>query len=126
MSRLSHRATALRGIMPDARNEAKMRQLYCAGLLLLGIAPAAHAQRLETGIAPVDHTPAVIRPMALPRPAGPPHAVRWWEAASVAGFTAAVMTQDEHTTEEFVEHPTDGARHVASVFRRMGQPEVYA
>ncbi|HEU5041705.1 MAG TPA: phosphatase PAP2 family protein, partial [Gemmatimonadales bacterium] len=32
----------------------------------------------------------------------------------------------EQTTEELVEHPTQAAADLASVFRRVGQPEVYA
>ena len=55
-----------------------------------------------------------------------PHALPWWKAASVAGFTLVVMTQDEGTTDEIREHPTRTAANLASVFRRAGQPEVYA
>jgi membrane-associated phospholipid phosphatase len=36
------------------------------------------------------------------------------------------MTQDEGTTDEIREHPTRTAADLASVFRRAGQPEVYA
>jgi membrane-associated phospholipid phosphatase len=55
-----------------------------------------------------------------------PHVLHWWEAASVAGFTLAVMSQDEGTTDEIREHPTPTAANLASAFRRVGQPEVYA
>jgi membrane-associated phospholipid phosphatase len=73
-----------------------------------------------------DSAPAVMR-LDLVHLAGPqPHVLRWWEAASVAGFTLAIMSQDEGTSDEFTEHPTRAAANVASVFRRVGQPEVYA
>ena len=55
-----------------------------------------------------------------------PHVLRWWEAASVAGFTLAVMSQDEGTNDEIREHPTRSAENLASAFRRVGQPEIYA
>src|SRR5919112_793066 len=106
-----------------------MRAVWrCTWVLLLCLHPlTGEAQRLAD--IPAEATRGTSPPsfFAMPAPtAVTPHAIRWWEAASVAGFTLAVMTQDEWTTEEFVEHPTDGARHLASAFRRVGQPEVYA
>ncbi len=59
-------------------------------------------------------------------PGRKPHVLRWWEAASVAGFTMLVMSQDEGTNDEFREHPTQSAANLASAFRRVGQPEIYA
>jgi len=59
-------------------------------------------------------------------PAREAHVLRWWEAASVAGFTLAVMSQDEGTADEIREHPTRAAASLASAFRRVGQPEIYA
>lgn len=111
--------------MADVLSEVEMRGTCCAALLLVGLAGAPAAQQLPRRIAP-DPSPAPGRTVAGFLPVHAPHVVRWWEAASVAGFTALVMTQDEYTTEEMVEHPTDAADHVASVFRRVGQPEIYA
>ena len=94
------------------------------GLLLLGLVHAAGAQQIPPRIAP-DSSPRAIQSGAVPQP-GKPHSIRWWEAASVAGVTALLMTQDEGMSEEIVEHPTRAADDVASVFRRVGQPEIYA
>jgi membrane-associated phospholipid phosphatase len=73
-----------------------------------------------------DTAPSALRSDLVFPASRQPHVPRWWEAASLAGFTLAVMTQDEGTTDEIREHPTRAAADLASVFRRAGQPEVYA
>ena len=102
-----------------------MKGPCCVVILLVGLAGAPAAQQLPARIVP-DSAGNRGPTLTLPRPARSPHTVRWWEAASVAGVTALVMTQDEGTSEEIIEHPTPAADHVASVFRRVGQPEIYA
>ncbi|MBA3317700.1 MAG: phosphatase PAP2 family protein [Gemmatimonadales bacterium] len=46
--------------------------------------------------------------------------------AGVVAGTLAFTSTDEKVTHEFREHPTRSAEDIASVFRRVGQPEVYA
>jgi membrane-associated phospholipid phosphatase len=81
------------------------RPVLCALLLVLGGTAALCAQA------------------GLPHP--PPHVIRWWEGAAVFGGIALVSTLDEP-----VQHTTQAARspttnELASVARRMGQPEVF-
>ena len=101
----------------------KMRSLIA---LAAGLYPTILGAQLPRASLSADTAPAVMR-TDLVYPAGrQPRVPRWWEAVSVAGFTLAVMTQDEGTTDEIREHPTRTAAEFASVFRRAGQPEVYA
>jgi membrane-associated phospholipid phosphatase len=94
-------------------------------ILLLAVQPALTAQSFRPAVL-VDTTHGVIEPISSPRPLGRPHGVRWWEAASVAGTTLVLMSSDQKISHEFQEHPTHAAATVASVFRRVGQPEIYA
>ena len=103
-----------------------MRGLPRYAILALVLHPALLGAQTRRPLVLADTTPAAIRPVPMPRPPSGSHAIRWWEAASVAGLTLAVMSQDEGTTEELREHPTAAAAHLAAAFRRVGQPEVYA
>jgi membrane-associated phospholipid phosphatase len=102
-------------------------------ILLLSLPTGLHAQSLGTPTAsPLilkpatqDTAPVTIRPI-LQELTGRPHTVRWWEAAAVVWGTLGVTAADEKVTHEFREHPTHSAENIASVFRRVGQPEVYA
>jgi membrane-associated phospholipid phosphatase len=93
-------------------------------VMVLGLHPALGAQSLATSVR--GDSAALTLPPIPSVYVDRPHTVRWWEAASMLGGTLALMTRDEKTTHEFREHPTHAARNLASVFRRVGQPEVYA
>lgn len=72
--------------------------------------------------------------MAIPAPALPvlpgtgfqPHAVRWWEAAAVAGGVGALLADDSHLLQEVREHPTSATGDLARVLRQPGDIRVYA
>jgi membrane-associated phospholipid phosphatase len=100
-----------------------MHVLWRFTFIVLGVHPALAAAQVPRPAVPDSSAPAV-RPIAMPRPAS--RSLRWWEAVATAGVTVAVMSQDEQTTEELLEHPTRQASDLASAFRRVGQPEVYA
>jgi membrane-associated phospholipid phosphatase len=111
-----------------------IRGLYrYTAILLLSLPTGLHAQSLGTPTAsPLilkpatqDTAPVTIRPI-LPELTGRPHTVRWWEAAAVVSVALGVTATDKKVTHEFREHPTPSAANIASVFRRVGQPEVYA
>lgn len=98
--------------------------------LLLGLAPSAPCVAQELSPLPlsvVDSTPS-------PRQAPPfravtgfqPHAVRWWEAAAVAGGVGALLADDSHMLGEVREHRTSGAGDLAGVFRQAGEFKVYS
>ena len=103
-----------------------MRGLSRYVILVLVSHPALLGAQTLRPLLFADSTAAALRPVPMPRASGGSHTVRWWEAASVAGLTLAVMSQDEGTTDELREHPTAAAADLASAFRRVGQPEVYA
>jgi membrane-associated phospholipid phosphatase len=103
-------------------------------LLLFGVSSVSSAQAPRRAAMAVD---PVLRfqtwpssnapPLANLRvPAARPHVVRWWEAAAVALPALGLTAADENVTHELREHRTSSAEDVASVFRRVGQPEVYA
>jgi membrane-associated phospholipid phosphatase len=94
-------------------------------LLLVSLHTPLEAQSFSTTAAP-EAGPIAIRPVQRTEQPGEPHDVRWWEAAAVLGGTLGVMAADEHISLEMGEHRTRSAEDVASVFRRVGQPEVYA
>ena len=100
-----------------------MRQLVC---LAAGLYPAILGAQLPRPTLFADTAPTVMRSDLVPLAGRQPHVPSWWEAATVAGLTLAIMTQDEGTSHEIREHPTRAAASLASVFRRVGQPEVYA
>jgi hypothetical protein len=100
-----------------------MRQLVC---LTASLYPAILGAQLPRPTLFADTAQLVMRSDLVPLAGRQPHVPSWWEAATVAGFTLAIMTQDEGTTHEIREHPTRAAANLASVFRRVGQPEVYA
>lgn len=57
---------------------------------------------------------------------GEPHAVQWYEAAAVAGVVLASGFLDATVQDYTQSHRTETKDDIASVFRHMGQPEVYA
>ncbi len=95
-------------------------------LLAIGLYPAIlGAQTSRVSLVP-DTAAGTAKFDLVHLPGQQRHALRWWEVASMAGFTLAVMSQDEGTNEEIREHPTRSAEKLASAFRRVGQPEIYA
>jgi membrane-associated phospholipid phosphatase len=94
--------------------------------LIAGLYPTILGAQLTPPSLFPDHGAAVMRADLVHPAVREPYVLRWWEAASVAGLTLAIMSQDEGTTDEFSEHPTAAATDLASAFRRVGQPEVYA
>jgi membrane-associated phospholipid phosphatase len=55
-----------------------------------------------------------------------PHAVQWYETAAVAGVVIASGFLDETVRDYTQSHRTETKDDIATVFRHMGQPEVYA
>lgn len=53
------------------------------------------------------------------------HVVQWWEGAAVLGGIAAISVLDEPMRSSFQHHRSPGGDNVASVLRRIGQPEVF-
>ena len=65
--------------------------------------------------APLDSIPASRQP-----------SVRWYHAAAALGVLGAVSLLDASLNDNLQDHRTPGKDDVARVFRRMGQPEIYA
>lgn len=125
---------ASRDTAPSSAGFRMRRLRRCTTVLLLSLPSVLAAQSVRTTATtfPVSLEPAakdsvliIARPY-LQEPAGRPHTVRWWEAAAVVWGTLGLTAADEKVTHEFREHPTQSAENIASVFRRVGQPEVYA
>lgn len=58
--------------------------------------------------------------------ASEPHAIRWYEAASVVGVIVGSGLLDDDVREYSQNHRSAAKDDVARIFRHMGQPEVYA
>jgi len=54
-----------------------------------------------------------------------PHQVKAWEAAAVTAGVALSWSLDQGVRNAIQRHRTAGSNDVASMFRRMGQPEVF-
>jgi len=52
--------------------------------------------------------------------------VRWYHAVAAAAALAAISPADEPVRDEVQKHRTSSGDDAAKLFRRMGQPEVYA
>lgn len=112
-----------------------MRALYrCTAILLLSVNSALAAQSVRPASFALSHVFKTAGTDTVPdfahhpvqELAGRPRTIRWWEAAAVGWATLGLTAADEKVTHEFREHPTRSAENIASVFRRVGQPEVYA
>jgi membrane-associated phospholipid phosphatase len=101
------------------------RVLVCAFLVLSGVPARMHllAQQCDS----------IASPGAQPQPihgcrpiSRTPHVVRWYEALAVAATVPAAFLVDQ-PLQRFVQRNRGAASNdIASVFRRLGQPEVYA
>jgi membrane-associated phospholipid phosphatase len=58
-------------------------------------------------------------------PAATPHVIRWYEAAAAVAGVSALALLDEPLQRHAQRHRSQTSDDVASVFRHMGQPEVY-
>lgn len=55
-----------------------------------------------------------------------PHVIRWYEALAVAGAISTTFLVDEPLQRYLQRHRSNTSDDVATAFRHMGQPEVYA
>ena len=55
-----------------------------------------------------------------------PHVIRWYEALAVAGAISTTFLVDEPLQRYLQRHRSNTSNDIASGFRHMGQPEVYA
>ncbi len=68
-----------------------------------------------------------LRPAELPPAvAAAPHVIRWYEALAVAGAISTTFLVDEPLQRYLQRHRSNTSDDVATGFRHMGQPEVYA
>ena len=63
---------------------------------------------------------------SLPTPARAPLQLRWWHGAAMLGVVGIAMAFDEPYRRYDQSHGSTAADDAAKVFRRMGQPEVFA
>ncbi len=89
------------------------------------------AQRSEPPLPTVsDSSPSAgARWQSIPRAAvvsAAPHVVRWYEALAVAATVPAAFLVDEPLERYVQRHRSTTSDDIASVFRHVGQPEVYA
>lgn len=68
----------------------------------------------------------IARPARIAPPAASPVAVRWYHGLGAMGVVALVTLTDESLQEELQAHRSEGKDDVARVFKRMGEPTVYA
>jgi len=81
--------------------------------------------RLESWVTPFQASPPTGRSSGGGS-GSDPHAVQWYEAAAVAGVVVASGFLDATVQDYAQSHRTETKDDIASVFRHMGQPEVYA
>ena len=81
--------------------------------------------RFDSGLPPFQAAPATGG-SSSGESGSEPHAVQWYEAAAVAGVVVASAFLDETVQDYTQDHRTETKDDIASVFRHMGQPEVYA
>lgn len=90
---------------------------------LAGQVRPAPLPRWDLGSGPA---PVFARPALVPTRAGAPAAVRWYHGLGAMGAVALVSLSDESLQEELQAHRSQGKDDVARVFKRMGEPTVYA
>jgi membrane-associated phospholipid phosphatase len=123
--------------MPPASVSAARRAIVVALAVALAVRPA-HLAAQAPGSAPaaLDTTPRVASG-GYPLPTGaesrafgepaplPGYPLRWWEGVLAAGAVAGISAADEPLRNTIQRHRSDASDDAASVFRHMGQPEVY-
>jgi hypothetical protein len=108
-----------------------MRNLigWCLAVTFVPVSLIAQVARatptLESWVPPI-HTSLATAGSSGGSSGSEPHAVQWYEAAAVAGVVVASAFLDETVQDYTQSHRTETKDDIASVFRHMGQPEVYA
>lgn len=87
---------------------------------MAGTPLAAQRPGAPTGADSVPHAVAI----ALPR-GERGHPIRWYEVGVAAAIVGGSMALDQPLERSLQRHRSSGKDDVASVFRRVGQPEVY-
>jgi membrane-associated phospholipid phosphatase len=106
-----------------------MRNPLALILALASVPRLAHAQGPQPPETLASWTTPALGLDSAPAAGGSvssPHAVQWYEAAAVFGLVAASSALDDAVRDYTQDHRSAGKDDVAAVFRRMGQPEVYA
>lgn len=97
--------------------------LWIALALRLPSAVTAQAAALGSATAPLSVSSSVPGHWSTP---SAPHVIRWYEALAVAGGVSAAFLVDEPVQEYLQRHRSPTSDDIASVFRHVGQPEVWA
>jgi membrane-associated phospholipid phosphatase len=111
------------------RVRAAWSAVWVAGVIASRIAPLDAQMYAQSGDSSASIQASVVDSSTQPASAhlaSAPHVIRWYEAAAALAGVAALSLLDEPIQRYSQRHRSPTSDDLASVFDRMGQPEVYA